>query len=98
MSSVQRAPEFFQADLQIMPDVAYPLMSGRTSAELGAPLSKSRTSGGSPQGPCILQDLVHGILRFPIMLGQAMYIDLLEPLVIAAITERQEYQLMPPMS
>lgn len=32
------------------------------------------------------------------MLGQAMYIDLLEPLVIAAITERQEYQLMPPMS
>ncbi|HAF65262.1 MAG TPA: hypothetical protein DCL09_05085 [Sutterella sp.] len=28
MSSVQRAPEFFQADLQIMPDVAYPLMSG----------------------------------------------------------------------
>lgn len=70
----------------------------RTSAELGAPLSKSRTAGGSPQGPCILQDLVHGILRFPIMLGQAMYIDLLEPLVIAAITERQEYQLMPPMS
>lgn len=75
-----------------------PMMSGRTSAELGAPLSKSRTAGGSPQGPCILQDLVHGILRFPIMLGQAMYIDLLEPLVIAAITERQEYQLMPPMS
>lgn len=28
MSSVQRAPEFPQADLQIMPDVAYPLMSG----------------------------------------------------------------------
>ena len=70
----------------------------RTSAELGAPLSKSRTAGGSPQGPCILQDPVRGILRFPIMLGQAMYIDLLEPLVIAAITERQEYQLMPPMS
>ena len=64
--------------------------------EVGAPLSKTRTAGGSPQGPCILQYLIHGILRFPIMLGQAIYKDLLEPLVIAAITERQEYQLMPP--
>ena len=34
MSSVQRAPEFPQADLQIMPDVAYPLMSGRTCPDI----------------------------------------------------------------
>lgn len=67
--------------------------------ELGAPLSKPITAGGSPQGPCIQQKMVHLVWRFPTSLRREnLYIDLFAPLVIAAITERQEYRLMPPMS
>lgn len=45
MSSVQRAPEFPQADLQIMPDVAYPLMSGHVRTLTGSLISGLNQTG-----------------------------------------------------
>lgn len=45
MSSVQRAPESFQADLQIMPDVAYPLMSGHVRTLTGSLISGLNQTG-----------------------------------------------------
>lgn len=47
MSSVQRAPEFFQADLQIMPDVAYPLMSGAQTVYKSSE-DRGLNTGGCP--------------------------------------------------